>query len=97
LEQKEKRKKGQRNNKRRKPKGVTKGERERERERESVSSGRKQGNSEHMGRKNDRKKGVLKDPKRLLKKNTIFFELSGGWRSRDKKISCPTCTRLQKI
>jgi hypothetical protein len=32
LEQKEKRKKGQRNNKRRKPKGVTKGERERERE-----------------------------------------------------------------
>jgi hypothetical protein len=93
LEQKEKRKKGQRNNKRRKPKGVTKGERERER----VSSGRKQGNSEHMGRKNDRKKGVLKDPKRLLKKNTIFFELSGGWHSRDKKISGPTCTRLQKI
>jgi hypothetical protein len=47
LEQKEKRKKGQRNNKRRKPKGVTKGERERER----GPSGRKQGSLEHMGRK----------------------------------------------
>jgi hypothetical protein len=52
LEQKEKRKKGQRNNKRRKPKGVTKGERERER----VPGGRKQGSSEHMGEKMTEKK-----------------------------------------
>jgi hypothetical protein len=54
LEQKEKRKKCQRNNKRIKPKEVSKGGRERERERESgrVPSGRKQGSLEHMGRKN---------------------------------------------
>jgi hypothetical protein len=46
-------------------------------------------------------KGVLKDPKRLEKKNTIFFEHSGGGARGTRKLRVPcdlvTCKTLPHI